>query len=189
MWICKNKGPTCKVHLYFFIELTPGLGHCDPVISWYVGLISSFRSQSTRNINHFEVKESQSWNILDFPNPVFAKHNFIQIINVNSFRQLVETLVTLYEWVRRQGHQITIFSQTFPDFSSLSQINHLNLQPFPCVFLSLPYWGLVKLSPRLIRYSLTRFTTNKKQKTKTKYDKETDGSELYPSEYQSMTTV
>ena len=23
MWICKNKGPTCKVHLYFFIELTP----------------------------------------------------------------------------------------------------------------------------------------------------------------------
>ena len=24
MWICKNKGPTCKVHLYFFIELTPG---------------------------------------------------------------------------------------------------------------------------------------------------------------------
>ena len=22
---CKNKGPTCKVHLYFFIELTPGM--------------------------------------------------------------------------------------------------------------------------------------------------------------------
>ena len=22
MWICKNKGPTCKVHLCFFIELT-----------------------------------------------------------------------------------------------------------------------------------------------------------------------
>ena len=24
MWICKNKGPTCKMHLYFFIELAPG---------------------------------------------------------------------------------------------------------------------------------------------------------------------
>ena len=24
MWICKKKGPTCKVSLYFFIELTPG---------------------------------------------------------------------------------------------------------------------------------------------------------------------
>ena len=23
MFICENKGPTCKVHLYFFIELTP----------------------------------------------------------------------------------------------------------------------------------------------------------------------
>ena len=21
--MCKNKGPTCKVHLYFFIELNP----------------------------------------------------------------------------------------------------------------------------------------------------------------------
>ena len=25
MWICKNKGPTCKVHLCFFIEFTPGV--------------------------------------------------------------------------------------------------------------------------------------------------------------------
>ena len=25
MCICENKGSTCKVHLYFFIELTPGV--------------------------------------------------------------------------------------------------------------------------------------------------------------------
>ena len=24
---CKNKGPTCKVHLYFFIELIPAFPH------------------------------------------------------------------------------------------------------------------------------------------------------------------
>ena len=27
--MCKNKGPTCKVHLYFFIELAPAMGGWD----------------------------------------------------------------------------------------------------------------------------------------------------------------
>ena len=119
MWICKNKGPTCKVHLYFFIELTSGLSNPSkmPPIFEVFKSTAVFWHLFDLRLWHLEglfvlKRQIQTWNALLHP---------------TAFARLVER----HFWSQSSGH-VSCWSS--PRSSSKYDFSSMSLTKKPLMF-------------------------------------------------------